>query len=91
MVGGSIVPPLVENEAEFLNQALELLPPEPWDQATWSGWTAALRNASGRKGRKLSVPLRLALTGEDQGPELQDLLPLMGRARVAGRLRLAAA
>ncbi|MGI4954951.1 MAG: glutamate--tRNA ligase [Janthinobacterium lividum] len=91
VVGGSIVPPLVENEAEFLNQALELLPPEPWDQATWSGWTDALRNASGRKGRKLSVPLRLALTGEDQGPELQDLLPLMGRARVAGRLRLAAA
>ena len=91
VVGGSIVPPLVEDEAEFLNQALEALPPEPWDETTWGSWSTALREASGRKGRKLLLPLRLALTGEDHGPDLQDLLPLMGRARVAGRLRIAAA
>ena len=91
VVGGSIVPPLVEDEAEFLHQALDTLPPEPWDEATWSSWTDALRAASGRKGKPLFVPLRLALTGEDQGPELGDLLPLMGRSRVAERLRLASA
>ncbi len=34
------------------------------------------------------MPLRLALTGEDHGPELAGLLPLIGRARVASRLRL---
>ena len=91
VVGGTIVPPLVEDEAEFLRQALDTLPQEPWDEATWSSWTDALRAASGRKGKPLLVPIRLALTGEDQGPELHDLLPLMGRSRVAERLRLAAA
>jgi glutamyl-tRNA synthetase len=32
-------------------------------------------------------PLRLALTAEDQGPEMAALLPLIGRERAAARLR----
>ncbi|MCQ8277218.1 glutamate--tRNA ligase [Acetobacteraceae bacterium KSS8] len=94
VVGGAIVPPVQDGESAFLLQALELLPPDtaeaPWSEATWPNWTAALREASGRKGKALFLPLRLALTGEEQGPELRDLLPLMGHERVAGRLRLAA-
>jgi glutamyl-tRNA synthetase len=94
VVGGSIVPPVQEEEAAFLLQALEALPPDlpeqPWDETTWASWTAALRDSSGRKGRPLFHPLRLALTGEEKGPELRDLLPLMGHERVAGRLRIAA-
>ncbi len=90
VVGGSIVPPPLEGEGAFLTQALELLPDEPWDPDTWPAWTQALREASGRKGRALFHPLRLALTGEEKGPELRDLLPLIGRERVAGRLRMAA-
>ena len=90
VVAGNIVPPLVEGETEYLHQALDLLPPEPWDETTWPGWTTTLREATGRKGKTLFMPLRLALTGEDHGPELRDLLPLMGRARVAERLKLAA-
>ena len=90
VVAGSIVPPLIEGEADFLHSALEALPPEPWDDGTWPAWTGALKAATGRKGKALFMPLRLALTGEDHGPELKDLLPLMGRARVADRLRLAA-
>ena len=54
-------------------------------------WSTALKSASGRKGKALFMPLRLALTGEDHGPELRDLLPLMGRDRAAARLALAAA
>ena len=90
VVAGSIVPPLVENEADYLHQALDLLPSEPWDEKTWPVWTGALRTATARKGKPLYLPLRLALTGEDHGPELAELLPLMGRSRVADRLRLAA-
>ena len=66
-------------------------PPEPWDATTWSAWTAIVRKSTGRKGKSLFLPLRQALTGEDQGPDLDGLLPLMGRARVAERLTLAAA
>ncbi len=90
VVAGDIVAPLLEEDAAFLRQALDALPPEPWDPATWPAWTTALKTTSGRKGRALFHPLRLALTGEEKGPELAALLPLMGRTRVAERLRAAA-
>ncbi len=94
VVGGGIVPPVQEGESGFLLQALEMLPEDrpdrPWSDQTWSEWTRALREASGRTGKSLFMPLRLALTGEEKGPELRELLPLMGHERVAGRLRLAA-
>jgi glutamyl-tRNA synthetase len=91
VVAGSIVPPLLDEEADYLRTALATLPPEPWDNDVWRAWIDQLKEASGRKGKKLFMPLRQALTGEDHGPELRDLLPLMGRTRAAERLRLAAA
>ncbi len=90
VVAGDIVAPLLETDAPFLRQALDALPPDPWDATTWSTWTTTLKSTSGRKGRTLFHPLRLALTGEEKGPELAALLPLMGRPRVAERLRAAA-
>jgi glutamyl-tRNA synthetase len=92
VVAGSIVVPPVE-EAEdraFLAAAAAALPTGPYDGATFKAWTAALTEATGRKGRALFRPLRLALTGEEHGPELKDLLPLMGRDRALLRLSLAA-
>ncbi len=90
VAAGSIVPPPLEGEGGFLTQALSVLPDEPWGERTWPDWIEALRELSGRRGRALFLPLRLALTGEDHGPELRDLLPLIGRERAAGRLRMAA-
>ena len=90
VVSGTIVPPVIEGKQEFLRAALEMLPPEPWNGQVWQSWTGALRAATGRKGRALYHPLRLALTGEEEGPELRELLPLMGRARAANRLAVAA-
>ena len=63
-----------------------LLPPAPWDEATWQLWTGAVKDATGRKGRALFHPLRLALTGRENGPELKLLLPLIGHERAAARL-----
>jgi glutamyl-tRNA synthetase len=45
-----------------------------------------VKAATGAKGRQLFHPLRLALTGRDQGPELKSLLPLIGRTRAVARL-----
>ncbi|MBX6375259.1 MAG: glutamate--tRNA ligase [Acetobacteraceae bacterium] len=90
VVHGAIVPPAQEGEGEFLRAALDTLPPEPWDEATWSAWTEALKARTGRKGRALFRPLRLALTGEEHGPDLKTLMPLIGRERAAQRLRIAA-
>lgn len=80
------VKPVID-DASFASKAATLLPPEPWNGNTWSAWTAAVKDATGRKGKDLFRPLRLALTGRDHGPEMKDLLPLIGRARVAARLR----
>lgn len=85
VVAGSIAP-VVEDTA-FLAKAAELLPVEPWDGATWSSWTNALKAETGAKGRALFHPLRLALTGREKGPELKDLLPLIGRERALARLQ----
>ena len=79
-------PPAMAGEEDFLATARELLPPEPWDDATWPRWTDALKQTTGRKGRALFHPLRLALTGRDDGPELRSLLPLLGRRACLARL-----
>jgi glutamyl-tRNA synthetase len=66
-------------DAEFVAQALAMLPPRPWDETSWSVWTAAVRQATGRKGRALFQPLRRALTGRDSGPDMAALMPLLRR------------
>ena len=90
VVAGSIVPPVIDGEAGFLRAALAALPPEPWDDSVWTTWTEAIKASTGRAGKTLTLPLRLALTGEDHGPALQALLPLIGRSRAAQRLAIAA-
>jgi glutamyl-tRNA synthetase len=91
VVTGTIVPPVIENEHEFLLTAEALLPPEPWDDAVWQTWTDQLTSETGRDQQDVQEPLRLALTGEDHGPDLTNLLPLIGRNRTSNRLRIAAA
>jgi glutamyl-tRNA synthetase len=89
VVAGDIVPPVQEGEEPYLADALAHLPPEPWDSNSWGQWTLALKASSGRTGRPLFQPLRMALTGEPHGPELAALLPLMGAERVVKRLQTA--
>ncbi len=73
--------PLVdEGDREFVRQALAMLPPQPWTQTTWGDWTAAVKEATGRKGKDLFRPLRRAMTGRDAGPEMADVMPLLHRA-----------
>lgn len=84
VVDGEIAP--VIEDADFCRAAAALAPDEPWDETTWSAWTGAVKAATGRKGRDLFHPLRLALTGRDKGPELAKLLPLIGRAKSVARL-----
>jgi glutamyl-tRNA synthetase len=84
------IKPVVE-EPDFLAEAAALLPDEPWDQSVWAAWTGKIKAATGRKGRALFHPLRLALTGREAGPELAQLLPLIGRAKALDRLSARAA
>ena len=76
---------LSEEDRAYVRTALSLLPPDPWSRETWKAWTEAVKEATGRKGKSLFMPLRLALTGREHGPELADLLPLLGREGTLAR------
>ena len=84
VVRGRVVP--VVEDRDYLARAASLLPEEPWNLDTWSNWTGRLKQATGRKGRALFHPLRLALTGRETGPDLKHLLPLIGRPRALARI-----
>jgi glutamyl-tRNA synthetase len=84
VIDGAVTPVIAE--PEFIAAAAQLLPALPWSPETWKIWTDAVRSATGAKGRALFMPLRLAITGLDHGPELARLLPLIGRERVLARL-----
>jgi glutamyl-tRNA synthetase len=84
MAEGAVTPNI--EDAALAAKAAALLPPEPWSDKTWGEWTHAVKNETGKSGKALFMPLRLALTGKDHGPEMKNLLPLIGRARTRARL-----
>ena len=69
------------------NAAAALLPAGDLGSAMWSSWTKSIAAETGVKGKGLFMPLRLALTGRDAGPEIAPLLAIMGRERVIRRLQ----
>lgn len=77
--------PLVEPGDEiFVAEAMAMLPALPFTEATWSSWTDAVKQATGRKGKALFMPLRKAVTGMASGPEMMDLMPLLQKVRAKG-------
>lgn len=78
-------PNLSDDDIEFVRQAFDFLPQEPWNNQTWKIWTERIKEATGRKGKSLFLPLRLALTGQAHGPEMADLLVLIGRQKTLDR------
>jgi glutamyl-tRNA synthetase len=77
-------PVVADEDREFVAQAMALLPAPPYAATTWAEWTGAVGAATGRKGKALFMPLRLALTGEPSGPEMAELMPLLQKVRAKG-------
>jgi len=71
---------------DYLINAANLLPNDPFDLDTWESWTNLIKNKTGRKGKDLYMPIRLALTGREKGPELKYLLPLLTKQHVLKKL-----
>lgn len=80
------IEPVIE-DAAFLAQAAELLPPGEFDDTTFNEWTAKIKATTGRTGKELFHPIRMALTAQADGPELKTLLPLIGREKAYKRLK----
>ncbi len=70
-------PLVVEDDRAFVEQALGMLGDPPYDETTWPEWTARVREATGRRGKALFLPLRHAVTGRERGPDMADLMPLL--------------
>ena len=70
-------PMIAEEDRDFVSEALNLLPEPPYGPATWSDWTGAVKEKSGRKGKGLFMPLRHAVTGRTRGPEMAEVMPLL--------------
>jgi glutamyl-tRNA synthetase len=75
-----------EEDRAFLMQAATVAAAIDWSSDPWHALTGALKEATGRKGKALFLPLRRALTGREHGPDMAALLPLIGRARAIERL-----
>jgi len=86
LINGPITPIVDEEDVAFIAAALASLPEAPLTADSWLAWTASLKEQTGRKGRGLFMPLRQVLTGQAHGPEMQQLLPLIGYDRVVARL-----
>jgi glutamyl-tRNA synthetase len=88
LVTGPIEQPAFSQEDKaFLAEAGTQL---VWGNDPWAALTGALKDTTGRKGRTLFLPLRQALTGMDHGPDMGELLPLIGEAEARARLARAA-
>ncbi|MCX8474448.1 MAG: glutamate--tRNA ligase [Sphingomonas sp.] len=90
VVEGPIDPAeLSPEDRAYLVQAADVAAGIDWAGAPWHALTGALKEATGRKGKPLFLPLRLALTGRAHGPDMGALLPLIGREAALVRLQAA--
>ena len=84
MFANGAEPVIDEEDREFIAQAMTLLPEGPFDGETWGSWTKAVKEATGRKGRGLFMPLRKALTGQSNGPDMSAVMPLLQVVKARG-------
>ena len=59
-----------------------MLPNDPYTIDSWDEWTSLIKDKTGKNGKDLFMPLRIALTGKDKGPELKYLLPLISKDNI---------
>ena len=72
-------------DQEFLKICADLLVDISTDKFL-PEWVANISERTGRKGRGIYHPIRLALTNMEDGPELKKIIPLLGLAEVKKRL-----
>lgn len=77
LIQNGTTPVVLPEDQDFITTAMALLPAHPFGPDSWATWTSAVKETTGRKGRGLFLPLRRALTGRDDGPEMAQLMPLL--------------
>ena len=75
-----------ENDKEFLREVALLLPQNTEDENCWNLWLNEIKQKTARKGKDLFMPIRMALSGKEHGPELKFLVNLIRREEILKRL-----
>jgi len=83
-------PNLSHDERQVVKDAAAAAEKLDWTSEPWRDLTNEVKASSGKKGRELFHPLRLALTGRASGPEMAGLVLAMGKDRAVRRLEAAA-
>ncbi|MGB3711100.1 MAG: glutamate--tRNA ligase [Erythrobacter sp.] len=79
-------PEFAQEDRAYLREAAQAL---EWGDDPWGDLTGTLKSSTGRKGKALFLPLRQALTGMNHGPDMGELLPLIGEDEARERLHRA--
>jgi glutamyl-tRNA synthetase len=87
VIAGPVEATIAAEDLDYIAEAARVAATLDWSADPWHALTGALKEATGRKGKTLFMPLRQALTGRDHGPDMAALLPLIGRERAIKRLR----
>jgi glutamyl-tRNA synthetase len=88
---GEIEPPeLGHDERLLVREAAAVAETLDWASEPWRALTDELKRSTGKKGRELFHPLRLALTARESGPEMAPLVRQIGKERTVRRLEAAA-
>ncbi len=75
-----------ESDRKFLREAANLLPEDTADANCWKIWLDKIKNNTSRNGKELFMPIRLALSGKEHGPELRHLVNLIERDEILRRM-----
>ncbi len=86
VIEGPVHADVAADDRPYLQEAARIAATLNWAGDPWHELTGALKETTGRKGKPLFLPLRIALTGRDHGPDMSALLPLIGRERSIARL-----
>jgi len=71
-----------EVDLDYAKVILSLLP----ESLDWKAWFQAIKETTGRKGKEAVQPIRLMLTSKPHGPNMQELLNLLGKEKIVKRL-----
>ena len=77
----------LESDQEFLSKVADLIPEDTSKDDAWNNWLASIKTATDRKGKNLFMPIRLALSGKEHGPELKALVNLISKENLVKRLQ----
>ena len=86
---GDVSATLAAEDKDYVAQAISAAENLDWENDPWHALTNTLKELTERKGKALFLPLRQALTGQDHGPDMKALLPIIGKERAIARLRAA--